>query len=158
MQSHALWQSATLAPDHWKGIFYPIADLFPPEWVRPYRWEDTGYVAAALYVLLLAALFGAYIIALRRTFSHGAFRAADSGAALRRIFVFTALALAVLLIVPGALSTDVFSYIWYGRIVEVFGQNPFTHVPRDFAWHDPGNWLQWVYWKETPSVYGPVWV
>ena len=20
------------------------------------------------------------------------------------------------------------------------------------------NWLQWVYWKETPSVYGPVWV
>ena len=64
----------------------------------------------------------------------------------------------VLAIVPGVFSTDLFSYIWYGRIFGVFGDNPFTHVPADYAWHDTGNWLQWVFWKETPSAYGPVWV
>ena len=67
-------------------------------------------------------------------------------------------ALLVLMVVPGVLSTDLFSYIWYGRIFGVFGDNPFTHVPADYAWHDTGNWLQWVFWKETPSAYGPVWV
>src|SRR5438552_3051726 len=61
-------------------------------------------------------------------------------------------------VVPGVLSTDLFSYVWYGRILVVFGDNPLTHVPGDYTWHDTGRWLQWVFWKETPSVYGPGWV
>jgi hypothetical protein len=31
-------------------------------------------------------------------------------------------------------------------------------VPSQYAWSDTARWLQWTYWADTPSVYGPVWV
>jgi hypothetical protein len=158
IHSHALWQSPTLVQDHWKKIFYPFVALFPGDWIRPNRGSDIGYLAVALYIVLLAFLFFVYVKALKEAFKPGSFTASDRGKAFRRIFFVTVAVLAVLFIVPGVLSTDLFSYIWYGRIYQIFGANPFVQVPGDYAWHDPTNWLQWVYWKETPSVYGPLWV
>jgi hypothetical protein len=158
MQSHALWLSPTLIPDRWKAVFSPVSKLFPQEWIRPARSSDLGLLAVGLFVLLLVAFFSLYIVSLRRAFSPGAFEEAEAKPALKRIFAFTLLSLALLFVVPGVLSSDLFSYAWYGRIFVVFGDNPFTHVPADYAWRDGAKWLQWVYWKETPSVYGPVWV
>ena len=157
IQTHALWQGPTLIADRWKQIFNPVSNLFPEQWIRLYRGSDLGYVAVALYFLLLALLFVPFLIAVRKGFKPGAFTTEQKKPALRRILIFTILALAVLMIVPGTLSSDLFSYIWYGRIFVVFGDNPMTHVPADYAWKDVGNWLQWTYWKETASVYGPVW-
>ena len=158
MQSHSLWQAPTLVQDRWKQIFYPVSQLFPISWLRP-RWDSPlKLVNAALYLVLLFALFALYLWAMKRVFRAGVLRKEDAGGALKLVVGITLVALLVLLIVPGVLSTDLFSYVWYGRIVGVFGDNPFTHVPADYTWRDPGNWLQWVYWKETPSVYGPAWV
>jgi hypothetical protein len=158
MQSHSLWQAPSLAQDRWKEIFYPISGLFPADWVRPPFDSPVRPVVVASYLLLLFALFGIYLWAVRRSFRTRAVRVEEAPVALRRITGFTVAALLVLLVVPGVLSTDLFSYAWYGRIVAVFGDNPFTHVPADYVWHDSGKWLQWVFWKETPSAYGPAWV
>lgn len=158
MQSHSLWHSPTLIADKWKTVFYPVAQLFPSEWVRPARNSEIALFNSALYLLLLAAIFGIFALALRRAFKTGAFRASDRKQALGIVALFTLIPLLLLLIVPGALSTDIFSYIWYGRIFTTFGDNPFVQVPADYAWYDAGRWLQWVYWRETPSVYGPIWV
>ncbi len=158
MQSHGLWQSPTLVQDRWKQIFYPISNLFPRWWVRPPADSPVRLVAAGLYLLLLFGLFAVYLIAVRRAFHSEVFGVTNARRALLRIVLVTVAALLVLLVVPAALSTDLFSYAWYGRIFTVFGDNPFTHVPADYTWHDTGHWLQWVFWRETPSAYGPVWV
>ena len=57
---------------------------------------------------------------------------------------------------PGLFSTDVYSYVMYGRIVGVYGQNPYVSTPNDFP-ADP--FLAWVFpfWRDQPSVYGPLW-
>ncbi|MBF6614581.1 MAG: hypothetical protein IVW55_15825 [Chloroflexi bacterium] len=156
--SQALWVSPTLVQDRWSGAFSPLAELFPTWWVRPDRGSDLGYIASALFIIVLAFVTAPYILALAGSFRLGAFRAQDSTPAFRWIFFVSVAVLALLFIVPGILSTDLFSYIWYGRILVVFGESPFTHVPADYIFRDQGNWLQWVYWKETPVVYGPVWV
>ena len=158
MQAHPLWQSPTLLQDHWKNIFYPIANLFPVEWTRAPRFSGNALIASVLYIFLLAALFAVYFAAVRRFLRADMFRAESGGLALRRILAFTFAALAILMVVPGVLSTDLMSYIWYGRIFVVYGDSPFTHVPADYTWIDTDNWRQWLFWKETPSVYGPLWV
>ena len=56
------------------------------------------------------------------------------------------------------MSADLHNYIWYGRILYDYGANPFLHAPVEYAARDAGRWLDLVYWKEVPSVYGPVWV
>jgi hypothetical protein len=158
LQTHSIWQSPTLIADRWKQVFYPLARLFPVEWVRPVKTSSIALVNSGLYLLLIAGLFAVYVFAIKRALRPGVFGAVDGRAALRRIVWITALVLLVLLVVPGDFSTDLFSYVWYGRIYAVFGESPLTHVPADYTWADGGRWLQWVYWKETPSVYGPVWI
>jgi len=57
---------------------------------------------------------------------------------------------------PGLFSTDVFSYVMYGRIAAVHAQNPYLAPPSAFV-DDP--FLGWVFafWRDQPSVYGPLW-
>src|ERR687885_589774 len=57
---------------------------------------------------------------------------------------------------PGLFSTDIFSYVMYGRIAAVHAANPYIQPPADFA-SDP--FLAWVFpfWRDQPSVYGPAW-
>ena len=57
---------------------------------------------------------------------------------------------------PGLFSTDIFSYVMYGRIAAVHAANPYVQPPADFA-SDP--FLTWVFpfWRDQPSVYGAGW-
>src|SRR5216117_2432391 len=61
----------------------------------------------------------------------------------------------VVLMLPLLFSRDVYSYAYYGRIVSTYGGNPYVLTPSDFPlnglWH-----LTWPGWRETPSVYGPL--
>ncbi len=61
-----------------------------------------------------------------------------------------------LLVLPGLFSTDVFSYVMYGRIAGISGQNPYVLAPSSFP-SDP--FLSWVFpfWRDQTSVYGPLW-
>ncbi|MGZ8631469.1 MAG: glycosyltransferase 87 family protein [Actinomycetota bacterium] len=64
---------------------------------------------------------------------------------------------AVVLLLPLLLSRDVFSYAFYGRILSRYGQNPYVSTPADFPANDISRFV-WPDWRDTPSVYGPVFV
>jgi alpha-1,6-mannosyltransferase len=51
-------------------------------------------------------------------------------------------------------AADIFDNIMHGRILGVYGANPFREVAKQFA-ADP--FLPYVAWKESPSAYGPLW-
>jgi hypothetical protein len=70
------------------------------------------------------------------------------------ILLFAGVSAVILLFLPALFSHDLFSYIIYGRIVSVYGNNPYTTVPIEVA-TDP--FQRFVDWKGVPSVYGPVW-
>ncbi len=156
--SRTLWESPSLVPDRWKPIFSPLRQLFDPAWLTAKRNTEIGLLNSALYLLVLALLFGGYVFVLRRLFTPGAIGTAHAGKAYACVLAFASASLVVLMVTAGTLSQDLFSYIWYGRIFAVYGENPFTNTPAEYAWSDLSKWLQWVYWKETPSVYGPVWL
>ncbi len=60
-----------------------------------------------------------------------------------------------LALLPALPSDDVFSYILYSRISALHHANPLVATPASFP-HDP--FLSLVYWQNTRSVYGPVWL
>jgi hypothetical protein len=66
------------------------------------------------------------------------------------------LAQATLATMPGLFSTDIFSYVMYGRIAAVYGQNPYVLPPSAFPSDVFADWV-FPFWREQPSVYGPLW-
>src|SRR5437899_2946084 len=84
-------------------------------------------------------------------------RGGGAGVSVGWVVVGFALAFRLtLLLLPGLFSTDVFSYVMYGRIAGVYDQNPYVLAPSGFP-NDP--FLGWVFpfWRDQPSVYGPLW-
>lgn len=163
-QSGALWDRPIPLPGGEDGPFGAVRNLFPAEWLQAGRGSFLGLLNVGIYLLTLAALFATYWLVLRhalRLQKVGSGRLSQMGGRnsriLWQILLVTGLALFVLLWLPGTQSSDLHSYIWYGRILATFGDNPFIHVPMEYAGRDVGGWLQQVYWKEVPSVYGPVW-
>jgi hypothetical protein len=51
-------------------------------------------------------------------------------------------------------AADIFDYIMHGRILAVHHANPFYAVARNFP-QDP--FVAYAAWRNTPSVYGPLW-
>jgi hypothetical protein len=83
-------------------------------------------------------------------------RAAWRGQLTLRSGVLLAIVLhAAALTLPLLFSRDVYSYIYYGRIGGVYGQNPYLATPLDFA-GDPLWRLVGPLWVDTPAVYGPL--
>ncbi|HYP39778.1 MAG TPA: hypothetical protein VEX13_05400 [Chloroflexia bacterium] len=164
-QSSSLWDRAIPLPGGDDGPFGAIRHLFPDEWLDARRSSPLGLLNAAIYLVILASLFTTYWLVLWRAFR---FQKRGNGPLLSiggqgnrllwYILLVTALALFVLLWLPGTQSSDLHSYIWYGRILATFGDNPLVHPPFKYASRDAGDWLSQVYWKDVPSVYGPVWV
>jgi alpha-1,6-mannosyltransferase len=118
-------------------------------WLAPVADRSRPTDAADSVVRLLAGVLLAslgYVLALS---------AGGRGAAWLSVG-FAALFRVTLVLLPGLFSTDVFSYVMYGRIAAVYGQNPYVQPPSAFP-ADP--FLTWVFpfWRVQPSVYGPVW-
>lgn len=76
---------------------------------------------------------------------------------VRTVVTLTIAYCAVILVLPLLLSRDVFSYTYYGRIVTRYGGNPYVDPPSNFPGADIAKWV-WPGWRDTPSVYGPVFV
>ena len=51
-------------------------------------------------------------------------------------------------------ARDIYDNIFHGRILGVYGANPFRDLISAFP-HDPLS--QYPYWKNSPSAYGPLW-
>jgi alpha-1,6-mannosyltransferase len=62
---------------------------------------------------------------------------------------------ALFLLAPPLLSTDIFSYIAYGRLGAVHGLSPYVHGPIAVP-HDPVYRYVGPFWAKTPSAYGPL--
>ena len=170
-QSSSLWSRAIPLPGGEDGIFGAIRSLFPAEWLQASRGSKLGLLNVGIYLLILALLFATYWLTLRRASLLSVYLQKQVNSPLspigsspitqhplRIILLVTALALFILLWLPGTQSADLHSYIWYGRILATFGDNPFVHIPLEYASRDAGDWLSQVAWKDVPSVYGPVWV
>jgi alpha-1,6-mannosyltransferase len=68
-----------------------------------------------------------------------------------------ALVFAVGLALPPKTSNDLWSYTMYGRIVSVYGDSPYTHLPFEFH-NDPFYKRISPVWQHRGSVYGPLFV
>lgn len=59
------------------------------------------------------------------------------------------------LIVPPVFSTDPFSYAMYAKLATVYHANPYVATATTIAPAD--SLMPYLYWRDIPSPYGPVW-
>lgn len=157
LQSASLWQIYSPLQDNWPALFGWLNTIFPASEQRTDADIGPGLVALGLYLLVLVWLFGTYIFALRVAGKRHLI-GAKRRATLRLILAGTAAMLALVFFTREIFAVDVFAYSWFGRIWAIFGANPYSHVPSEFAGQDAANWLPYLYWRDLPSPYGPLWL
>lgn len=140
------------------AVFDPISRLFPPQWLNLDRADKFALVLVPPFLAVMLTIIGTLVYTLRQVAKPNVWRPEYVGPALRRIFGFTIAILLILLCVRGLLTTDIYSYVWYSRVWVEHGASPYTHVPAEFAAQDTARWLDWVFWRDEPAVYGPVWL
>jgi hypothetical protein len=98
--------------------------------------------AAAVSLACAALAAVALVPALRRALT------------LRMVLVASLVLVAIAVVAPPAESHDLFSYAMNGRILEHYGDSPYTHTPADYR-HDPLVAQVGAGWRHTKSLYGP---
>jgi alpha-1,6-mannosyltransferase len=135
-------------------------DNLLPETVRPLRGAKFlagpfGLGGPNLHVGwlmgVLTVMFACYVFVIR---------AADRIAPRHVLMAISAL-LALVLLAPPLLSTDVFSYEAYARMWTGYGVNPYVSGPAHVllqgpVYSDPLYWLIGAKWVNTPTSYGPL--
>jgi hypothetical protein len=96
-------------------------------------------------IAALALMFLSYTLALR----------AAKNLSRRAVLISIAALNALVLLAPPLLSTDLFSYIAYGRLGAVYGINPYLHGPNLISF-DPLYPFIGAQWTHTPTAYGPL--
>jgi alpha-1,6-mannosyltransferase len=96
-------------------------------------------------IALLTLMFVSYAVAIY---------AADQ-LSPRAVLIAVATLNVLVLLAPLLMSTDVFSYVAYGRSGAVYGTNPYFHGPNAIAL-DPAYAFIATRWTATPTVYGPL--
>lgn len=71
------------------------------------------------------------------------------------VILFSLLFSTTLILIYPIGAADVFDYIFHGRILVYYHQNPFSSVIADYP-NDP--LYPYPAWKAAPSAYGPVWI
>ena len=116
-----------------------------PVWMAgPFGGLARGKMTGAQFVLLLLGMCAAYGVAV----------ACARGLHPRAIIGAIVVAQVVFLLAPPLLSTDVFSYVDYGRLGAVHGLDPYAHGASS-AHADPAFAFTGHLWRHTRSVYGP---
>ena len=132
-----------------------------PYWLPSHslNLKDELYAFAArqpwrgvLFYAALAVLFGLYLIAYRLVARPGRKRVGPWFVGL-----WTLIFCLLLIPVQPITSSDVYGYVFQGRIVAVLGENPFAHLYKDFA-ADPFYFC--VTFRDLPATtgYGPLWI
>jgi hypothetical protein len=70
------------------------------------------------------------------------------------VLVASLVLLSIAVVEPPAESHDLWSYAMNGRILEHYGDSPYTHAPADYP-HDPLLAQVGAGWRHTKSLYGP---
>ena len=127
-------------------------NVLVPQSVRPLpNWLAGPFGSSGLslgwggVIAVLVAMFVAYAVAAN---------AADRLSA-RTVLMTIAAMHALILLAPPLLSTDVFSYQFYGRMSELYGANPYLAGPHAFSLDSLFPYIG-EKWVNTPTVYGPL--
>ncbi len=139
-----------LEPLDWYWSWF-YRTIFSEERVVAVRRSDAAASHPFLMLASLLLVSVVYLLLLLR------FRAlpAERQPRLRVLLVLAVFAAVPLLALPNLLSSDIYSYISFGRVAVVHGANPFIDAPSRFPF-DP--FYRWVNWKQVASVYGPAWI
>ncbi len=123
-----------------------------PETVRPIpRWLSGPFGSTGLalgdggLIVVLALMFVSYVFAVQ----------ASERLSARLVLACIAAMYALVLLAPPLLSTDIFSYQFYGRMGALYGANPYLAGPHALAL-DPLFPYIGAKWSYTPTVYGPL--
>ena len=127
-------------------------NLLLPESVRPVPGWLAGVFGRGVLdlglgglIAVLGLMFVSYTVAIRYAHQLSA----------RAVLFCVAGLLALVLLAPPLFSTDMFSYMAYGRIGALYGANPYVHGPSVFAL-DPVYPFIAARWVSTPTAYGPL--
>jgi hypothetical protein len=147
----ALYANVPAGYDAPYGLSLESPGLFRTIWPYPtFALEPRSFGLAA--ALLIVALWGIYLGAWAVV---GCCRLPASRRRLLFVVAFTLVFhLALTLFMPPVLSTDIFHYALFGRMVAFYGLNPYV-VPGTAISADPF-WL-FAGWRDVTTHYGPVW-
>ncbi len=106
-----------------------------------------------LFYAALTALFGLYLAAHRQVARRGDTGRRDALA----VGLWAALFCLLLIPVQPITSSDLYGYVFQGRIVALLGENPFVHLYQDFA-SDPFYFLVTFPHLPASTGYGPLWI
>ncbi len=126
-------------------------------WLSPWA-EPSRELLGGLWLMLCSALFAIYLAAflvLRWTVRVAGPR--EQRLTLALALVFPVAMQLVLLLMPGIVTTDVFSYVMYGQIAATYGGNPFVQFPALYPDNPALAWIAPI-WHNAPSIYGPLWI
>jgi hypothetical protein len=116
-----------------------------PSWLAgPFGSTGIGLSAGTL-IAVLALMFASYAVAVTHT----------ERISPRTILMCIAALNVLVLLAPPLLSTDIFSYQFYGRMGALFGANPYFAGPHALL-GDPLYPYIGAKWVSTPTVYGPL--
>ena len=96
-------------------------------------------------IAVLSVMFVSYAVAVR----------ASERLSARTVLIGIAAMHALVLLAPPLLSTDIFSYQFYGRMQDLYGANPYLAGPHAMQL-DPLYSYIGAKWTNTPTVYGPL--
>ncbi len=111
--------------------------------------QQTGYLEL---MVIFACMFAAYGFC--AFYMHQLLRFKANHTLLPIIWVGALIGGFIYLFTPGIMTTDLYSYASYGRLLLMHAANPYFVPPSTFP-HDPV--YQFLYWKNTVSIYGPIW-
>ena len=133
--------------------FYLLFAFLPRHIMRPkislFGALGGGTLAPILYTLGVVALFALATVAWRAARDD-----ADREVRLWALAPPVAFALILLLTMP-LTSRDIFFYTMSGRVLSVYGRNPYTVAPSAFP-NDP--LFAFSNWPDYTSPYGPIWL
>jgi len=137
-------------------IIYVVAFILPANLLKLYTHVgldghllfDAGIGAYARTILAFLCLGFLYWLGFRIT----------SGATSRAVWIVVIGGIlifgAVLLFMAPFDAVDIYDNISHGRIVGIYGANPYRQLIADYP-HDP--FYKYPRWKTSPSAYGPLW-
>jgi len=111
------------------------------------RNGTASFVAEASFFGFYAALFAIYAFMVRLM------KGAQSATVHALVFGGGVIFLATLVLSPVLLSTDVYAYGFYGRLVSMYGADAYS-VDSTLVSSDP---FLALFGHNTPSIYGPLW-